>query len=104
MFQYSEAVLIGPVVNHSAQEENGDVLLLRRLWVKEAVALGIECRSTALGRYRRTKIDEPWNFTRPDSSASGMFFSQNCHPYVVRYIPYSERSGNSIHIPRLHPL
>lgn len=49
MFQYSEAILVGPVVKHSTHEENGDVLLLRRLWVKEAVALEIECRSTALG-------------------------------------------------------
>ena len=24
------------------------------------------------------KIDEPWSFTRPDSSASGIFFFQYC--------------------------
>lgn len=33
---------------------------------------------------------EPWSFTRPDSSASGMFFFQNCVTYAVRHIQYLE--------------
>jgi hypothetical protein len=40
MFQYCEAILVGPVVKHSAQEEDGDVLLLHRLRVKEVVSFG----------------------------------------------------------------
>jgi hypothetical protein len=28
----------------------------------------------------KVKIDEPWSFTRPDSSALGMFFFQCCDP------------------------
>jgi hypothetical protein len=44
MFQYCEAILVGPVVKHSAQEEDGDVLLLRRLRVKEVVSFGSDVR------------------------------------------------------------
>jgi hypothetical protein len=44
MFQYCEAILVGPVMKHSAQEENGDILLLRRLWVKEVVSFGSDVR------------------------------------------------------------
>ena len=44
MFQYCEAILVGPIVKHSAQEEDGDVLLLRRLRVKEVVSLGSDVR------------------------------------------------------------
>jgi hypothetical protein len=38
MFQDGEAIFVRPVVKHSGQEEDRDVLLLCRLWVKEAVA------------------------------------------------------------------
>ena len=40
MFQYSETILVRPVVKYSAQEEDGNILLLRRLRVKEVVTLG----------------------------------------------------------------
>jgi hypothetical protein len=36
------------------------------------------------------KTTGPWSFTRPDSSASGKFFFQNCDPRVVRHIPHLE--------------
>ena len=45
MFQYSEAILVLPVVKYLAQKEDGDVLLLRRLWVKEVVAFRIRRQS-----------------------------------------------------------
>jgi hypothetical protein len=48
MFQDGEAILVCPVVKHSGQEEDRDVLLLSRLWVKEAVTLQIRCQSVAL--------------------------------------------------------
>ena len=40
MFQYCEAILIRPVVKHFAQEEDGDIPLLRRLRVKEVLSFG----------------------------------------------------------------
>ena len=46
--------------------------------------------------------DELWGFTRPDSSASGMFFFQNCGGgarILSGNIPYLESSR----VPRLHP-
>jgi hypothetical protein len=43
MFQYDEAILVRPVMEYSTQEEDGDVIFLRRLWVKEVVALGTRC-------------------------------------------------------------
>ena len=44
MFQYREAILIGPVMEYFAQEEDGDILLLNRLWVKEAMGFGLRVR------------------------------------------------------------
>jgi len=101
MFKYSQAILVGPVVEHSAQEEDGDILLLHRLRVKEAMSLGIK-RQCVLRMVTRPNL--PWNFTRPDSSASGMSFFQNCHPYLVRPHAHSDVSADLIHIPQLHPL
>ena len=40
MFQYSETMLVRPVVKYSAQEEDGNVILLRGLWFKEVMTLG----------------------------------------------------------------
>src|ERR1700730_5480637 len=37
MFRYNETILVCPVVENFANEEDGDVLLLRRLRVKEAL-------------------------------------------------------------------
>ena len=44
MFQYREAILVGPVVEYFAQEEDRDFLLLNRLWVKEAMGFGFRVR------------------------------------------------------------
>ena len=44
MFQYGEAILVGPVVEYFAQEEDGDISLLNRLWVKEAMGFGFRVR------------------------------------------------------------
>jgi len=44
MFQYREAILVGPVVKYFAQEEDGDILLLNRLWVKEVMGFGFRVR------------------------------------------------------------
>jgi len=44
MFQYREAILIGPVVEYFAQEEDGDLLLLNGLWVKEVMGFGFRVR------------------------------------------------------------
>ena len=99
--QYSQAKLVGPIVEHSAQEEDSDILLLHRLRVEEAMSLGIkrQCVPRVM-----TIPDLPWNFTRPISSASGMFFFQNCHPHLVRHIQYSDTSADLMHMPQLHPL
>ena len=43
VFQYSETILVRPVVKYSAQEEDGNILLVRRLRVKEVVTLGTKC-------------------------------------------------------------
>ena len=40
LFQYFDAKLVGPVVEHSGEEEEGDVRLLCGLWLEEVVALG----------------------------------------------------------------
>ena len=37
MFEYGEAVLVRPVVRYFGEDEDGDVLLLCRLWFKEVV-------------------------------------------------------------------
>jgi hypothetical protein len=42
MFQYGEAVLVGPVVQYCGEEEDRDVLLPCRLGRKEVVALGTQ--------------------------------------------------------------
>ena len=99
VFQYSQAVLIGPVVEYSAQEEDSNILLLQRLWIEEAMSLGTK-RQRVLEMVT-SPGDLPWNFTRPDSSAPGIFFFQNCHHYFVRHIQVSEVF---MHIPQLHPL
>jgi len=39
VFQYGKAILIGPVVEYLANNEDGYILLLHRLWLKEVVAL-----------------------------------------------------------------
>ena len=85
MFQYSETILVLPVVQYSAQKEDGNILLLRRLRVEEVVALGTKCK-LQLVAIMEVKSDEPCIFTRPDPSASGMFFCQNCYPYPVRHM------------------
>ena len=48
VFQYGKAILIRPVMEYFAQEEDRNVVLLRRLWFKEAVALEIKCQCAAL--------------------------------------------------------
>ena len=40
LFQYFNAKLVGPVVEHSGEEKDGDVRLLCGLWLEEVVALG----------------------------------------------------------------
>ena len=52
VFQHSEGILVCPVVEYSADEEDGDVPLLRWLRVKETVALEIKRQFTALERCR----------------------------------------------------
>lgn len=44
MLQYCEAILVGPVVKHFAKEEDGDILLLCGLRVKEVVSFGSDVR------------------------------------------------------------
>ena len=60
MFQYSETILIRPVVKYSAQEEDRNILLLRRLRVKEVVTLGNKGEPAAEGRWiMEVKFDKP---------------------------------------------
>lgn len=40
IFQYFEAIFVGPVVEHPAQKEDRDFLLLRRLRVEEILTFG----------------------------------------------------------------
>lgn len=103
MFQYCKVILVSPVVKHFAQEENGDVLLSRRLRIKEIVSFGPGYQSAFLRRCKR-KVKEPWIVTRPDSSALGIFSFQNCDPYVVRHVTDMERSVDSEYVPQLHLL
>ena len=42
MFQYGEAIFVSPVVEYFADKEDGDILLLRWLWLKEVVTLVIQ--------------------------------------------------------------
>jgi len=77
IFQYFEAILVGPVVEYSAQKEDSDVLLLRRLRVEEVLAFGVR-RQSGPRRVEEEDIYEPWSFTRPDSIAPGRLFFQNC--------------------------
>ncbi len=42
MFQYGEAVLVGPVMNYSRDEEGGDILLQCRLGREEVLALATQ--------------------------------------------------------------
>lgn len=37
MFQYFDAVLVSPVVEHSDEEEDGNVILLLGLWFEKVV-------------------------------------------------------------------
>jgi hypothetical protein len=37
IFQYFDAVLVGPVVDYGAEDEDGDVSLPIRLWLKEVL-------------------------------------------------------------------
>jgi hypothetical protein len=53
MFQYSETILVRPVVEYSAQEEDGNILLVRRLRVKEVMTLDTKCEIANKG-------DESW--------------------------------------------
>ena len=50
MFQYGEAILVRPVVEYSAQEEDGNILLVRRLRVKEVMTLGTKMSDCEQGR------------------------------------------------------
>ena len=50
MFQYSETILVLPVVKDFAQKEDGTLPLLHRLRVKEVVTLGIRRELAAEGR------------------------------------------------------
>ena len=96
IFQYFEAIFVGPVVEHFAQKEGRDVLLLRGLRVKEVLTFRIRRQSGP--RRVEDDIHQPWNFTRPDSIAPGRLFFQNCGQYVFRHKQYSDRSANSMHI------
>jgi hypothetical protein len=55
MFQYFEAILVSPVMKYSGKEDDGNVLLLCRLWVKKVVAFGEEpeCQRANPGRSQR---------------------------------------------------
>jgi hypothetical protein len=46
----------------------------------------------------QVEIDKLWSFTRPDSSAFGIFFSQNCCPDIIRYIPCLESADSATHL------
>ena len=60
MFQYSETILVRPVVKYPAQEEDGNILLLRRLRVEEVVTLSTRCElGTGGGWIMEAKFDEP---------------------------------------------
>jgi len=75
MFQYGEAIFISPVVEYFADKEDGDILLLRWLWLKEVVTLVIKrqwaalvqckCRWTNLGASRdRTHVRRAYSSSR----------------------------------------
>ena len=92
VLQYGEAIFISPVMENFADEEDGDAILLRRLWVEEIVAFVKKPSASDIG-VMQAEINRLWGFTRPDSSASGIFFFQNYGPYFIRYIPYPESVG-----------
>jgi hypothetical protein len=49
VFQYGEATLVSPVVEYIADEEDGDILSLRRLWLDEVVTFAIKRQWVTLG-------------------------------------------------------
>jgi hypothetical protein len=95
MFQYGEAIVVGPVMQYFGNEEDGDVLLPCRLWCEEVVALGTQA---SVCRHRmvtvEVEINKPWSVTRPDSTASGIFTFQYCvASYIVVNSPYFGKPG-----------
>ena len=47
VFQYGKTVVVGPVVEYSGDEEDGNVILPCRLCVKEVVAFVMKLQSAA---------------------------------------------------------
>jgi hypothetical protein len=60
MVQYSETMLVWPVVKYSAQKEDENIALLHRLQFKEVVTLGTRCELMAERQWMiEVKIDKP---------------------------------------------
>ena len=58
VFQYGETIVVSPVVEYSADQEDRDIVFLRRLWVKEAVAFVMkgQCATAARCRWKLTNF------------------------------------------------
>ena len=84
VFQNSDAILIGPIVEHVTEEEYGSILLGMLLFFEEVLRLVIECQRSTTGA--ELNIDKPWSFTRPASSAPGRFFFQYCNSMLSQNI------------------
>jgi len=84
VLQYGEAIIVSPVMENFGDEEYGDVVLLRRLWVKEVVAYitKYQCESLRWYRQKSTNI----------GASRGR----------IRVIPYL-KSVDPSHVPRPHP-
>jgi hypothetical protein len=57
----------------TGKDDEDILLLVRRLCTKKVMALTIRPMSVGDPGAAQVQVDEPWSFTRPDSSASGMF-------------------------------
>jgi len=107
MLQYGEAIFVSPVMENLAEEEYGDVLLLRRLRCKEVVGLVIKCQCATLGRYRRKmtnfgasrgRIRVPQACSSSRTVAAGpVFYQETYHIWrVVAYLDCIPHDGLAV--------
>jgi hypothetical protein len=99
VFQYGKTILISPVVKYFADEEDGDILLLRRLWLKEVVALVNKPQWAALGQCRGILTN--LGASRDQIQVRRACSSSRTMAHVSSRYP--NRSVGLIYVPRLHP-
>jgi hypothetical protein len=101
MLEYGEAVLVRPIMHYFGEDEDGDVLLPRRLWCKEVVTfLRTQNMSFVPIPRGRKQIVTNLGFAHGQLQVPQACFSSST--IVAVYIPYIGMSFGSLHIPRWH--